>query len=122
MPPPPLSHRTTAPPSLSQARLPYSRTTPPPCPSTAASQSSQVSRQPSPAPSSTTDLSTLDSSQFQDMLEEANRVSPSRERTLVSMATNHTKSKRKRTAWVYNHMAGSTDVQVVFHNEEGKEV
>jgi hypothetical protein len=33
-----------------------------------------------------------------------------------------TKSKRKRTAWVYNHMDGTDEMQVVFFNKEGLEV
>src|ERR1700729_51013 len=69
------------------------------------------------SPSSTT-LSTLESSQFQHLVSESN---PEVSRASTPQST-FTKTKRKRTAWVYNHMAGTDDMQAVFLNDDGVEV
>jgi hypothetical protein len=51
-------------------------------------------------------LSLLDSVQFQDLLDEPS-PEPSRSSIPVSEPT---KSKRKRKAWVFNHMDGTDDM------------
>jgi hypothetical protein len=62
-------------------------------------------------------LSILDSVQFQDLLDE-----PSAEPSRSSTPSEPTKTKRKRTAWVFNYIDSTDDMQRVFYNSDGKEV
>jgi hypothetical protein len=69
------------------------------------------------SPTVSSALSLLDSVQFQDLLDE-----PSPEASRSSTPSEPTKTKRKRKAWVFNHMDGTDDMQRVFYNSDGKEV
>lgn len=80
----------------------------------------------SPAPSrrasspTSTALSTFESARINESTFEEDGIS-----TLLQSATpsiTSTKSKRKRTSWVYRHMAGDGDMQTTYYNSEGKEV
>ena len=62
-------------------------------------------------------LSLLDSVQFKDYLDE---LSPEASRS--SIPSEPTKTKRKRKAWVFNHMDSTDDIQRVFYNSDRKEV
>jgi hypothetical protein len=91
----------------SQSRLPFERNVSP----------TRTNATRLASPSSTT-LSTLESSQFQDIVSESN---PEVSRASTPQSTT-TKTKRKRTAWVFRHMDGSADMQTVFLNDDGLEV
>jgi hypothetical protein len=95
----------------------YGRNSSPSWPSTATSATSSAGLSHAPSPTPTT-LSALDSSQFQETLSES---IPEVSRASTPQSTT-TKTKRKRTAWVYSHMVGTTDMQVVFTNDDGVEV
>jgi hypothetical protein len=86
----------------------YDRNSSPSWPSTATSATSSAGLSHAPSPTPTT-LSALDSSQFQETLSESN---PEVSRASIPQSTT-TKTKRKRTAWVYSHMVGTTDMQVL---------
>jgi hypothetical protein len=100
----------------SQSRLSFGRTTSNPSINDESSQESAPFILTSPTVSSA--LSLLNSVQFQDLLDEPS-PKPSRSSTLVSEPT---KSKRKRKAWVFNHMDSTDNMQRVFYNSDGKEI
>ena len=71
-----------------------------------------------PTSPSSTIFSTLESSQFQDIVSKSNSK-VSQASTPQSTAT---KTKRKHTAWVFRHMDGTENMQTVFLNDDGIEI
>ena len=100
----------------SQARLSFTRTTPLPRTNDESEPESLPPTRPASPVSSA--LSMLGSSQFNDFIPDSN-TEGSQESTSKGSTT---KTKRKRTAWVYRHMEGIDDMQTVFFNSEGIEV
>jgi hypothetical protein len=100
--------------ALSQARLSLSR-----------HSTSGSTRAPSPTASLSTNgvtvNSVIDPQLLDEALENAAGVSTS-SATNPSLSISQGTTKRKRTAWIYRHMAGTDDMQAVFVDDNGKEI
>jgi hypothetical protein len=68
------------------------------------------------SPTISSALSLLDSVQFEGLEQDTPNT------TRSSTPSISTKTKKKRTCWVYNYMAGTEDMQTVFYNKDGVEV
>ena len=97
-----------------QSRLPFG-ITPTRSNDEAALESAPPTR---PVHTSSITLSILENPQSQDVSSEP---SPEVSRAPTPQSTS-TKTKRKRTAWVFRHMAGTDDMQEVFYNKDGVEI
>jgi hypothetical protein len=98
--------------ALSQARISSSTNSTP-------ARSRAVSPNGSISTTAATPDSAIDPSLLGDTLEEASHSSAP---VVQSSIISETKSKRKRYAWIYRHMAGTNDMQTVFLDANGKEI